>query len=454
MPTSSEEILQRLGRKAFLTAWSYSNPFRDQKQGGVGDGKELCDLLVVFMDHILIFSDKHISFPESGDIELDWMRWYRRAVSESYKQILGAQRWIKEFPDRVFNDSSCNESLSLIFPENPRIHRVIVVRGASAKSLEYNGLESLALTNQQYCDNARPFILSQPGDEFCHIFDEKALDRVLDYLDTASDFINYIMKKEELFGSAGVVEVASEEDLLASYLLSLDASNERNLPHVSKGTILRVQGGQWDEFQASKQYQAWVAANEISYGIDFIIERFIAHHLGENTFIPPWDPGYQAISQSEMRMLLTFLARTSRFYRRILSDKISQCLQDTAGLVNMRRSSVSLPMVNGEPAYAILVLSRLDYVKTEDEFRAERQRILECLVLVVKYLFPQMNDVVGLGISVGENGQSEDIVYLDCRDWSPEKEERARYLHETKGLLAHVTHDRGSRWEFPVDDFF
>jgi hypothetical protein len=33
---------------------SYPNLFYDKKQGGVGDGKELCDLLVVCGDDIII----------------------------------------------------------------------------------------------------------------------------------------------------------------------------------------------------------------------------------------------------------------------------------------------------------------------------------------------------------------------------------------------------------------
>lgn len=58
--TPSEELLARLGRHAFLRLWSYSNLFTDRgRQRGTGDGKELCDLLVVFGDTLIIFSDKH-----------------------------------------------------------------------------------------------------------------------------------------------------------------------------------------------------------------------------------------------------------------------------------------------------------------------------------------------------------------------------------------------------------
>lgn len=81
--TPSEQYLKKLCDHAFLSLWSYSNIYRDQ---GPGDqGKELCDLLVVFENHILIFSDKYVNFPSSGNIRLDWGRWFKRAVYASAK---------------------------------------------------------------------------------------------------------------------------------------------------------------------------------------------------------------------------------------------------------------------------------------------------------------------------------------------------------------------------------
>jgi hypothetical protein len=56
--TASERLLADLGEQAFLNLWSYPNLFYDKKQGGMGDGKELCDMLVVCGDDVIIFSDK------------------------------------------------------------------------------------------------------------------------------------------------------------------------------------------------------------------------------------------------------------------------------------------------------------------------------------------------------------------------------------------------------------
>ena len=88
--TSAERYLKQLCDHTFLSLWSYPGIYRDQgKPGPHGDGKEVCNLLVVVEDHIIIFSDKDCKFPDSGDLDRDWSRWYRRAVRESADQVWG-----------------------------------------------------------------------------------------------------------------------------------------------------------------------------------------------------------------------------------------------------------------------------------------------------------------------------------------------------------------------------
>lgn len=56
---SSERALASLARKAFLSLWSYPNVFTDEgRANGKGDGEELCDVLVVLGNDVLLFSDR------------------------------------------------------------------------------------------------------------------------------------------------------------------------------------------------------------------------------------------------------------------------------------------------------------------------------------------------------------------------------------------------------------
>jgi len=63
--TSSERYLKRLADDTFLSLWSYPGICRDQGHSQRGHGKEVCDLLVVFGNTVIIFSDKDCTFPES-----------------------------------------------------------------------------------------------------------------------------------------------------------------------------------------------------------------------------------------------------------------------------------------------------------------------------------------------------------------------------------------------------
>src|SRR5436190_12805780 len=99
--TTTEKYLNKLCEKTFLSLWSFPNVYRQP-------GTELCDLLVVFGNEILIFSDKCCVFPESDDLEDDWRRWFKRAVKHSAIQLCGTERWIKQHHDRIFLDERCS----------------------------------------------------------------------------------------------------------------------------------------------------------------------------------------------------------------------------------------------------------------------------------------------------------------------------------------------------------
>jgi hypothetical protein len=64
--------------------------------------KELCDLLVVFGDDLIIFSDKSCAMQQGPH---GWSRWYRRSVLESAHQLHRAAGWLRKHPRDVFLDA-------------------------------------------------------------------------------------------------------------------------------------------------------------------------------------------------------------------------------------------------------------------------------------------------------------------------------------------------------------
>jgi hypothetical protein len=85
----SEARLAELSRRTFLSMWSYQNPFYKQ-------AKELCDVLIVFGEDVIVISDKVIGYAEDKDPATAWSRWYRKAVDASVDQLRGA---LKTIPD-------------------------------------------------------------------------------------------------------------------------------------------------------------------------------------------------------------------------------------------------------------------------------------------------------------------------------------------------------------------
>lgn len=87
--SDTEKILGELCDKTFLKLWSYPNLYKS-------DGKELCDLLVIFENHIFLFFDresKKFENPEQ-DIELQWKRSEKEVIQKQMATAAGAKKYI------------------------------------------------------------------------------------------------------------------------------------------------------------------------------------------------------------------------------------------------------------------------------------------------------------------------------------------------------------------------
>lgn len=227
--TESERSLARLARKAFLSLWSYANVYTDEgRSNGKGDGKELVDLLVVFGNDALLFSDKHCAFQSDIDIKVAWPRWYKRAIEKSVKQLAGAESFLRRFQGRVFVDKSCQTELPVKLPDptSARYFLIAVTRGGHGAAAAYYGGGSsgslmLNSTLEERAHYDEPFAIGFPlkGRRFVHVLDEVTVDTLLEELDTVPDLVEYLKCKERYFGANGVVmDIAGEEELLAHYM--------------------------------------------------------------------------------------------------------------------------------------------------------------------------------------------------------------------------------------------
>lgn len=290
--TESERYLRKLCDRTFLSLWSYPNVYRDQRGSSKGDGKELCDLLVVFENHVIIFSDKDCAFPNSGDLTKDWSRWFRRAVVKSADQVWGAERWIKSHPDLLFVDRACEHRfpIDLPDPEKAVFHRIVVAHDSSDRCRqEFGGGSGSLMIDSTITGTAhhepsprggiRPFAVGDldPDKGYVHVLDDTTLDIVMSTLDTITDFVQYLARKEALMRSGRAVFAAGEEDLLAFYLSDLDENEQYAfvIPPDIEGMF--IEEGYWQDFKHSPQRKAQLEADEVSYVWDALIEQFNKH---------------------------------------------------------------------------------------------------------------------------------------------------------------------------------
>lgn len=435
--TSTERYLQGLGKRSFLSLWSYGNPHTPEgRRGGKGAGKELCDLLVVFGDDVLIFSDKEVTFNETCEIQVGWQRWYRRAVSKSADQLLGAESWLTRFPEKVFLDKSCTVPLHARVAASgaTRFHRICVANGAYGACHRFfgnSGIGSLVVNSGLKGDEQHksPFHIGdiRPARGFIHVFDEFCLNAVFRELDTADDFIAYLSRREA-FLRAGAPEVmaAGEEQLLAIYLTNLDDDGEHNFvlpsnPGDDPPTHVAIDETFWPEMLGNPQYIRKKQEDEKSRAWDRLIEHFIGlgdRNLGED---------------GDFEAALRLVASEPRLRRRQLADALLGILDKTPS--DQRGVRVVYSHDFPDRGYVFLLLPALPSQEYSD-YRSDRRMMLEAYCTVAKLRCPHASVIIGFASEPkGSVGSSEDLLAIDVSEWDSEREAHARQLQVDAGLL-------------------
>ena len=389
----SEQITYELCKKSFLSLWSYANPLR-------ADGKELCDVLVVFDPHIIILSVKEIRYADNADESVALRRWERRAVEKSVKQIYNAQRWITLNRAVLASDK---KTVPIPDAKKLKIHRVAVALGSEGK---------VSIGSGDF------------GKGYVHVYDEVSAHRILHELDTVTDFVDYLTAIESLsthFRHRG------QEDLLALYL-----ENNRSFP--DKLDILLIQGDMWKEFENRPEVRKRREEDRISYLWDSIIEEFTGY-VQDGALEFESNPG-------ETELVLRTMAKEIRFSRRVLSQQIDDILRTTP---KTKRRSKLLQSQSGI-IYVLLVSE-----KGRD--REDRRRELELRCYVAKNIFPSSPIVVGLATEhYDPEGHSFDACYLQYEKWTKEQQKLARKVQEELGLFTKTRLESLHVEEYPASE--
>jgi len=416
--TESERALSKLARKAFLSLWSYSNVFTDEgRSAGKGDGKELCDLLVVFGNNVLLFSDKHCAFQLDKDIRIAWPRWYKKAIEKSAAQLVGAENFIKRFPLRVFLDKACQHPLPVALPD-PAVANyflIAVTRGSHIAAREYFGGGSSGsfmlrndLRGRDHFD--MPFQVGFPlaTRRFVHVLDEMVVDILLEELDTVPDLVSYLRCKEQFFGEAPtLITVAGEEDLLARYMTTI-RDDEHALPRIPKGADgFALQEGDWAVYAASPQRAAKRKADQVSYLWDSLIE-YQSSFIRAGTAVTVPNFGNEQVDHERV---VRALAEQNRLRRRDLSGHLRFVLErpDPQGAFTRVRM-VGRPL---DRAFVFMSAVR-DPSMTYEAYRESRMHSLTVYCHTIKEAIPTLKEAIGIASEpFSELASSQDFLYVD-----------------------------------------
>ncbi len=406
----------------------------------------------------MIFSDKDCAFPSTGNLDVDWSRWYRNAISKSASQIFGAERWIRQHPERLFIDRRCTVSFPLTLPSSDRmkVHRIVVAHGvAEACRAKLGGNGTLAISpsisGDEHCRRAaeggQPFTVGQvnPAKGFVHIFDDASLPLVMNELDTVSDFVAYLSKREELMTSGKLALAMGEEALLGWYVSKMNDEQQEHDFVVRDGVALPVSVDEswWLKYQGSSARRRKLEADQISYGWDDMVERFTMHFMGGTA------DHLTDASPAAYERVLRFFARECRVRRRVLAKALHEMLDTTPA--HMRRLRIVPPMRMGDPYWVLLLVPFANEIPYRT-YRDGRREFLAACCKVTKLIWPNALDIVGLCTESGRGTVgSEDAIFLDGRFWTREHDEEARRLRKDLQILTTPRMLRLTESEFPPD---
>ncbi len=431
----SERYVSRLCRRTFLHLWSYPNVYKTKSHG-----QELCDLLVVFGDDVVIVSVKHCEYPNTGNAALDWSRWYRRAIEHSADQLYTAERWLLTCPSRISLDAKGERPFPIPIPpvQAMRVHRVAVAVGSGVRNkAALGGSGSLMVrpdvAGKDHLGTSFSVGTIRPGKGFVHVLDEIALDAVMTELDTIADFVSYLSKKEELIRSGRLLGAAGEEDLLAYYLEHCDQDGHRfHIPEGASG--ISIAEGFWRPYRDSAAYRRKRVADEPSY----VWDRFINYTAGFAE-----DPSNPESGFSDREAILRIMAGEPRIKRRILG-RMLLALEVTAH--DQRRLRIQIDPRTRDAYLLLLVPCTFD---SYADYRSMRHKLLMHCCMLVGLERPDLSRIIGISrepfASGGGTDGSEDFVLYDVVQLSADQISEVRRVQDVFGFL------KGSEWRSDIE---
>jgi len=391
----AEAALHDLAEKTFIEDWCYPNPL-------LPNGRELCDLLIVFGDTAIIWQLKDTKLDESGLLR-------RSDVEKNVRQVLGARRQLFDLKTPV----------SL---KNPR-------RGKEDFHPEL--ISNAHLICSFFGPDPVAIDLLREESDFCiHLMTGGFTSIALNELDTISDFCAYLKAKEALLkgSDVGVLVEGDERELLALYLRS-----NRAFGVFGPADFILLQDGIWSDLQKHPQYVKRKAEDRISYLWDRMIAT--AHSAGR--------PDYELVARE--------LARLNRFQRRCAAKAFVGAHRAALGRAEDTYFRRIVLFNDVGITFCLLFENGCDDAGVDR--RDSRRAHLLCMCHVARGLHQHNRKVVGIATDkMPGDGMAFEFCFLDIPEWSSEDEKQKVRIQNETGMLLAPEVRQPTEYEYPPLD--
>lgn len=386
---NAEELVQFFANRSFFVDWCYPNP-------KLNNGKELCDLLIVFGETVIIWQIKDLKKQADG-------KYSSGKVEKNLRQLLGAKRTLFDLKEKIIL-------------ENPR-------RGK--EEFDPTDIKNIYLISALVGEGEDYFsFVESIKNSQIHIFDKSFVEIILNELDTISDFTEYLHQKEKFIQSNPelIRLYGGEEELLAYYL-----NNQRNFDKLTDKSFITIQEGCWEQFTKNPQFLNKKREDAKSYFWDFLI-----------------DQAYLGKEQSYERIIRE-MAISNRFNRRMLSERFLEGREKSQSLLKTHNFFKRTSPQDGI-TYCFV------YSKTGD--RKKRLNLLLELCLATRSHYKQNKKVLGIATEMGVNRKNSfDFCLLNFEDsnWSEKEEQVAKQVIEKYNLFKDYQEYRIDEEEYPLE---
>ncbi|HDR2747851.1 TPA: SEC-C domain-containing protein [Enterobacter asburiae] len=435
--TQSEEKLIEFADDAFFGLWSYPNIYSDEGYSKNNIGKEVSDLLVIFDKDIIIFSDKAIAFNKDKDPKIAWQRWFKKSVIKSCTQLFGAEKFIKDHPERLFVDKECSINLPIKIDKSFSFHLVAVTNNISEPAMSYFdkiGKGSSATLVNIYPFNAQqclenPFCVGDiyPEKTFVHILDEAALKLLLTELNTANDFISYLNEKEKVVRQKKLLVSAGEEETLAAFIMG----DKTIIPDdiIKNDQTMTIPEGEWENYKTSFNYQYQLSMKKGSVFWDNLIHNFSISILSANVGF------FGEIEFSMHELGVRELAKESRQSRYYLSKNFQEKLKTTQSHL---RTSRMVESIDESGKFYLFLFFPNDNNLSYNDYRIQRISYIKAYTTVAFNKYRKIKKLITIATEPQNTaGRSEDLIYsISPENFTKEQNEEAKRLSRKYKILS------------------